>query len=539
MADTARVRAWLWWACPRGGVLLGAAAFAVPQGPARNAICVLAVLVSVVAVLTGAWAHPSDHARSGDGLAGLVGARSRWHTRSRLGRRLAYRALHDPLTGLANLDLLVGRLEHALRQPVCPAGSLAVVLIDLDDFKTVNDALSHSVGDQLLAAAGARVASLVTPSDTVARVEDDEFAVLLEGADSAARAQQIAERVLAAFKESFELASNVVYVGASIGIGVNRQGDQAISIIKNADMALHAAKSRGRSQVVTFEAEMHESGVKRLNLRTDMRLALERGEFVSLYQPIVDLESGRMVAVEALVRWDHPTRGLLSPADFIDFAEESGLIVPMGLEVFRRACRQAYLWNGTGADRPPVRINVNLSARQVQAPGLVEDVQRILASEQAKPAWLTLEITESVLLVDADASVDTLVRLKVLGLSLAIDDFGTGYSSLSYLQRLPVDVLKLDKSFVDQLGRPGGGSDSRLAGAIIGLGLTMDLVTTAEGVEHSGQLRRLRQLGCHLGQGYFFARPLRPEEVSTALVLQSGRVMAGAGNGPERGDGPY
>ena len=520
-------------------MILGAASFTIPAGLARDAICVLAVLVSVVAVLTGAWARPSDHRRSGGDLTRLLRGRTHWHTRTRLGRRLAYRALHDPLTGLANLDLFVGRVERAVR-PDTPPGMLAVVLVDLDDLKTVNDCLGHTVGDRLLVAASARIASCAAPTDTIARMDEDEFGIFLEGIDSTARAAQVAERILACLDEPFDLGPTTVSVGASVGVSLNRRGDQAVSLITNADMALHAAKDQGKARVVTFDSGLHGRGLERLRLTTDMTLALQRGEFLPLYQPIVDIEGGDIVGVEALVRWDHPTRGLLAPSEFIAFAEESGLIVPMGLDVLRRACRQVRDWNDRFSPSRPLRVSVNLSPRQIQMPGIVADVERVLREEALDPGLLTLEITETIVLADTDASVATLHRLKALGVKLALDDFGTGYSSLSYLQRLPVDVLKLDRSFVDQLGRPDRG-DSRLAGAIIGLGRTLDLVTSAEGVERSEQLSRLRKLGCQLGQGYFFARPLPARELEQTLLVRAAAVMsmAGPATGRERPEPPY
>ena len=437
--------------------------------------------------------------------------------RKRLERQLTHQALHDSLTGLANRELFLDRIEHALDRQARDQSTLAVLFIDLDDFKTVNDGLGHTVGDQALVAVGQRLESCLRTGDTAARLGGDEFGILLEDIDDPAVAYEVGARVLERMKESFVIEANLLTIEASLGIAVGCDDSNAIELLRNADVAMYKAKGKGKGRFEVFEVGMHAQVVERLALKADLSRAVENGEFVSHYQPIVQLRTGHIVGVEALVRWQHPTRGLLPPGAFISLAEDTGLVVPMGLGVLREACRHVIEWDGLRTNDPPLRVSVNLSARQLQHPTLVADVSAVLTEVGIDPGRVTLEITESILMSDTESSVATLRRLKKLGVALALDDFGTGYSSLSYLQRFPVDILKLDKSFVDDLGQ-GELEDSRLARAIIGLGRMLHLQITAEGIELPSQLARLRELGCDLGQGYHFAKPLAAPDMEALLA---------------------
>ncbi|MGQ0521590.1 MAG: putative bifunctional diguanylate cyclase/phosphodiesterase [Actinomycetota bacterium] len=451
-----------------------------------------------------------------DNVRGIVLTTRDISERKHLERQLTHQALHDSLTGLANRALFIDRIEHALDRQTRETTSLAVLFIDLDDFKTVNDGLGHTVGDQALVAVAERLSLALRSGDTAARLGGDEFGVLLEGIEDPSVAYEVGARLLEQLKEPFTVDGNLLSIEASLGIVVSSAGNDAIELLRNADVAMYKAKGQGKGRFEVFEVGMHAAVVERLELKADLGRALENGEFVSHYQPIVRLSTGRIVGVEALVRWQHPTRGLLPPYAFIGLAEDTGLIVPIGLDVLRDACRQVLAWDSLRTNDPPLRVSVNLSARQLQNPALVSDVSRTLAAVGIDPARVTLEITESILMSDTESSVATLRRLKNLGVALALDDFGTGYSSLSYLQRFPVDMLKLDKSFVDGLGQ-GEAEDSRLARAIIGLGRMLHMQITAEGIEQPVQLHRLRELGCDLGQGYHFARPLPGPEMEALL----------------------
>ena len=476
----------------------------------------------------GAWLDVetiSNNMLGDSNVRGIVLTTRDISERKRLERQLTHQALHDSLTGLANRALFIDRIGHALDRHAREDVPLAVLFIDLDDFKTVNDALGHTVGDQALVAVAERLSSCLRAGDTAARFGGDEFGVLLEDVEDPTTAYEVGARILERLKEPFTIEGNLLSIEASVGIVVSSAGDSPTELLRNADVAMYKAKGQGKGRFEVFEVGMHAAVLERLALKADLGRALENGEFVSHYQPIVHLESGRIVGMEALVRWAHPTRGLLPPAEFISLAEETGLIVPIGMDVLRDACRQLRSWDGQHSIEPPLKVSVNLSARQLQNPSLVPDVARVLAESDIEPGRVTLEITESILMSDTDASVVTLRRLKSLGVSLALDDFGTGYSSLSYLQRFPVDVLKVDKSFVDELGR-GRDGDSRLARAIIGLGRMLQLEITAEGIERAEQLASLRELGCDLGQGYYFAKPLAAPEMEALLVAAD--AIAGA-----------
>ncbi|HEY8489573.1 MAG TPA: EAL domain-containing protein [Dehalococcoidia bacterium] len=452
--------------------------------------------------------------------------------RRALEEQLTHQAFHDPLTGLANRALFRDRVEHALARSGRYGKGVAVLFLDLDGFKTVNDSLGHAAGDQMLVAVAGRLRASLRPADTAARLGGDEFAVMLEeaGEEEAVRA---ARRILETLRSPFTLQGKEVFVGASIGIAVAAGGrDGADEVLRNADVAMYAAKGRGKGRYEIFEPGMHARAVARLNLEADLRRAIQREEFSLFYQPVVSLADGRVVGVEALLRWRHPTRGLVPPGDFVPFAEETGLILPIGQWVLEEACRQTRRWQEARPDAPSLMASVNLSARQLQHGGLVEQVMRALDGAGLRPEHLVLEITESVVMSDAEATIRRLRQLKELGVLIAIDDFGTGYSSLSYLRRFPIDVLKIDKSFVDGVG--SAADESALASAIIGLGHTLRLQTVAEGIEEPGQVAELRALGCDLGQGFYFAPPMPAEEVEQAMDVLAPAVRRAGRGRPRR-----
>jgi diguanylate cyclase (GGDEF)-like protein len=423
--------------------------------------------------------------------------------------QVTHQATHDALTGLANRALFRSRLEAALDQP--DGAGTAVLFVDLDDFKTVNDSCGHAVGDELLIAVAARLTACVRSGDTVARLGGDEFALLLEDAGEAT-AVQTAERLTSTLGSPMTLASTRVTVRASIGIAVAPPGGcDAGEIIRNADVAMYAAKEGGKGRFAVFEARMHTSLLERIEQEHDLREAISRSQFVVRYQPVVELASGRLAGVEALVRWQHPTRGLVPPADFIPLAERSGLIIALGRFVLVEACRRASGWQATAN----LDLSVNLSARQLADPHLTPEVAAALSAARLPAERLVLEITETALL--DSAAHQALASLRSLGVRLALDDFGTGYSSLEQLQRFPVDIIKIDKVFVDRV--TSGLRESALTRAIVQIGHTMGLDTIAEGIETAEQAEVLQQLGCRYGQGYWFSKPLEAAELERLLDL--------------------
>ena len=435
--------------------------------------------------------------------------------RKRLEAQLAHQAYHDPLTELANRSLFRDRVEHALARAARHCDRVAVLFLDLDDFKTVNDSLGHDEGDRLLRAVAARLLNATRGCDTVARLGGDEFAVLLENVNEDQEAAVVANRITSALAAPFQLQQKLMSVSASMGIARAAEGDGADELLRNADVAMYAAKARGKGRYTLFAPEMHTALLTRLSTEADLYEAVVRQEFRLLYQPIVDLAAGRMVGCEALVRWDHPQRGVVQPDAFIRLAEDTGLIIPLGRWVLREATREAASWpNQPTCSRPPY-VTVNIAGKQLLHPDFVTDVANALRDAGLNASRLILEITEGTLLDNAEATTRRLQELKALGVRLAIDDFGTGYSSLSYLQRFPIDILKIDKSFVDGIVR--GGNQAALARTIISLGDSLALRTVAEGIETDAQRTVLRDLGCQLGQGFLYARPLDASAIPAVI----------------------
>jgi diguanylate cyclase (GGDEF)-like protein/PAS domain S-box-containing protein len=437
--------------------------------------------------------------------------------RRTLQSRLAHQAFHDELTRLANRALFLNRVEHAVARVPRGKHLSAVLFLDLDGFKKVNDSLGHAVGDELLVATAARLMTCVRPGDTTARLGGDEFAVLLEDVDGMPDVMVVAERISSSLGAAFQLDGREVFVGVSIGIAELHMGDSPDEVIRNADLAMYFAKSRRKGHYAVYEPSMHNEMMEHLELEVDLRGAVERHEFELHYQPIINLISGEVYGAEALIRWNHPSRGLIPPGKFVELAEETGLIIPMGRWVLREACERARDWRARlpGSGRP-LQISVNVSARHFQDPSLLQDVQQALNDSGLEPWALTLEITESVLMHSSEATLGRLRALKALGLKLAIDDFGTGYSSLGYLQQFPIDMLKIDRSFVEPVGIEE--VDPVLARAIIALSRAMQIETIAEGIERPEQRDGLRVLGCNLGQGYYFAKPMPQHKFVTDVL---------------------
>jgi diguanylate cyclase (GGDEF)-like protein/PAS domain S-box-containing protein len=426
--------------------------------------------------------------------------------------QLRHQAFHDALTGLANRALFTNRVEHALVVRKQGSRGVAVLFLDLDDFKAVNDSLGHVAGDTLLRGVGARVRDALAPSHTVARLGGDEFAILFEEVAGVASAVDTADRLVAALQAPFDVEGREVFVTASVGIALGTVADE---LLRSADVAMYRAKAAGKAQCVVYAPNMGEELVGRLELVAELRRARCDEEFVLHYQPVVDLESGAVVGVEALVRWAHPTRGLLEPSAFVPLAEETGKIVELGRWVLHQACRQIAAWRAETPGADTLSVNVNVSTRQVRHGVLVEDVRSALAESGIPPEALTLELTESVLARRHEELKSVLEEVAALGVRLALDDFGTGYSSLSLLQDLPVHTLKVDRSFVtgldDDASRPG------FVRAIVDLAETLDVSLVAEGMETLAQTTELRRLGCRAGQGFHFAPPLDPVELRELL----------------------
>jgi len=428
--------------------------------------------------------------------------------------RLAYLAHHDALTGLPNRTMLTERLEHSMAYAHRQKRFVAVLFLDLDRFKTINDTRGHAVGDELLRQVSARLRSVVRETDTVARAGGDEFIIVVGDVGDPSSLLTVANAVHAAFAEPFSLENDEAFVSASIGVSVYpRDGTDVDTLVKNADAALYQAKDRGRNSVQYFTSDLVESASRRLALEADMRRALERDEFVLYYQPLVGLRSGQLLGFEALLRWQHPVLGLVMPEEFIPVAEESGFIVQLGEWVLRTACRQQKAWVEAGYD--VARVTVNISARQFQHRDLAELVGRILEETGIARGALELELTETLLMSDVASSVTTLRALRRMGVAISIDDFGTGYSSLGYLKNFPIDCLKIDRTFVRDITTDR--YDEAIAAAIVALARSLGMHVIAEGVETPSQLAQLLRLGCDEGQGFHFGHALPPDACVAVL----------------------
>ena len=426
--------------------------------------------------------------------------------RTRLEAELAHQAFHDALTGLANKALFRDRLNHAVARLETSGLQLAVLFLDVDNFKTVNDSLGHSRGDLLLGIVSETLVDCMRVSDTVARLGGDEFAVLIEDLEDHAEATQVAEKILAALRRPVSLGSKDVVATVSIGIRFGSPGCSSEELLRDADLAMYMAKENGKDRYEEFRDRMHTTVMERLELEADFRQGVMNEDLVVHYQPIVDLDTKDIVGFEALVRWQHPRRGLLRPEAFLAFAEQAGFMGAVDCLVLTKACGQILRWQREGLVADDASISVNLSARDMVEAGIDRAVRILLSESGFDPSNLIVEITESAMMNDIDAAVRELRSLKALGLRIAIDDFGTGYSSLAYLQRLPIDILKIDRSFVATLSEDD--ESVTLVNAIIRMAEALGHTTVAEGIERVAQDRVLRQLGCHLGQGYLLGQPL-------------------------------
>jgi len=462
--------------------------------------------ITMEAVATNLLAEPE--------IAGIVLSLRDIRERKALEDELMQRALHDPLTGLANRALFRDRLHRARHRSQRDGSRFAVLVADLDDFKAVNDGLGHPAGDQVLVEMAHRLGGLIRDTDTAARLGGDEFAILLEGIRGDEGPQRAAQAMLRASVTPFALMSREVRLSASVGVALSTPELDDDEVLRQADLALYHAKESGKGRVALFVPGMQSEMLRRHGIESELRRALERGELFLVYQPIFSLRSGRWVGAEALLRWRHPERGVIAPAEFIDLAESSGLIEPMGQWALGKACRQAAAWNRDAGH--PLYVGVNLSVRQLHEPGIVEQVRGALLDSGMPAELLVCEITETVLAQDPLAAAARLQELKAVGVKLALDDFGTGYSSLGRLRDLPIDILKVDGVFAHGLDNPQGSS---LAGAIVELGKAVGLVVVAEGVESAEQEAALRALGCDLAQGYHLGAPVEAAELERRLMV--------------------
>jgi diguanylate cyclase (GGDEF)-like protein/PAS domain S-box-containing protein len=452
----------------------------------------------------------------------MVGAQSDTTQRKLAEEQLIHDALHDSLTGLPNRSLFLDRLSHRLRHSRREKDRLfGVLFLDLDRFKLVNDSMGHGAGDQMLVETSRRLELAVRPGDTVARLGGDEFAVLLEDVDDPGDAVRVAERIQSSLKLPIKIENQEIVSTASIGIAMSQTGyEKAEDVLRDADTAMYRAKSEGRSRHEVFDSAMHARAVSLLQIENELRQAIEREEFRVFYMPIVSLATGRIDGFEALVRWQHPQRGLVAPYDFVNVAEEAGLIIPIDRWVLRRACREVRAWQKSFPDGERLTVSVNLSGKQFAHPDLVEVIRGALKDSGLPAPSLNVEVTEGVLIDNTSAAGSMLGEMRKLGAQIYLDDFGTGYSSLSYLQRFPIDAVKIDRSFVSRMGARGEGSE--IVKAIVTLAQNLKMKVIAEGIETQDQLAVLRMLKCSYGQGWLFSKPISHDDAAE-LLLQEAR----------------
>ncbi|HEY0241155.1 MAG TPA: EAL domain-containing protein [Gemmatimonadaceae bacterium] len=476
--------------------------------------------VSVIDTSPHAWTHSEINALMD--IASLLVTelelRSDLSLKRQTQEHLLYSTLHDALTGLPNRSLFTERLRHAMRRAARhPDDLFAVLFLDLDRFKDINDNLGHFAGDELLRAVARRLEACIRPEDTVARLSGDEFAILLESITDTSDAGRVAERIEEALSFPINLAGAEVTTSASMGIVTSSMAhDQPEQLLRSADMAMYRAKAAGRARYEMFDRAMHTDALERLRLETDLRRAIELGEFVLHYQPLVSLRTGRVTGLEALIRWQHPDRGLVHPADFIPVAEETGLIVPIGKWVLIEACSRINEWHASHPRDEPLTIGVNLSVKQFSQPDLIDQIRSALETTGAPAASLRLEITESAIIDKGRAAISILSRIRELGAQVYLDDFGTGYSSLSYLHGLPIDAIKIDRAFVSSMDTDD--KNLRLVRTILTLAEIVGVRAEAEGISTAEQLRELRALNCEQGQGYLFSAPITREAVDEVLT---------------------
>ena len=451
--------------------------------------------------------------RHGDGRLESVSSISRDITeRLEMAARLTQQALHDPLTGLPNRLLIIDRLEQALGRSGRGLGLVGVLYLDLDRFKLINDGLGHAAGDELLRVVARRVEGAVRSSDTVGRLGGDEFVAVCDGLQTEAELMALVQRIDTALAQPCLLGEEEVFVGASVGVAIGDGTEGSEELIRRADEAMYQAKRSGRGRYEVFREGLRAQAAERLQTERDLHRALDAGELRLHYQPVIELATGRIAGVEALIRWEHPVRGLLGPDDFIDLAEDNGLITPIGIWVINEACRQAARWRNAEPEKlSAFSVAINLSAHQLKHSGLSAVVDDALRSTGITPSSIAFELTESTLMDAEGPTLAELRKLKELGVEIGTDDFGIGYSSLTYLKRFPVDFFKVDRSFVAGLGRER--EDEAIVDALVCLGRGLGLRVIAEGVENSEQLGRLEALGCKFAQGFFFARPQPPESL--------------------------